>query len=305
MALLQRIGCTSAKSFGHFGSNMFSFSAIISANRTTYNLATAATSAGWNGVIPFKANITINSGVVVSGTGVAANASAITLINLPTNSIITINNNGTIVGSGGVVGTNNNGGAAAIPYPGNPTSVTPINFATGYNSTGYPIGPGAGGSTPGNNNYGGSGTGGAGGNGGAAIYLANSRVYLIINNSSTGIITGGGGGGGGQAGNNAAGGAGGNGGFCILEGGSHFAIIANNLAGGIIASGGGGSGGWGNRSTNDGIGGRPGFAATNQYVSGATGGNYGGNGTPLGIASNNTGTTLINTAGQFTLSPAV
>ena len=63
-----------------------------------------------------------------------------------------------------------------------------------------------------------------------------------------------------------------------------------------------GSGGWGNRLYNDGIGGRPGYAATNDP---AGTGNYGGNGISPGLATNNTGTTLVNTTGTFTLSPAV
>ena len=80
-----------------------------------------------------------------------------------------------------------------------------------------------------------------------------------------------------------------------------FGIGIFSITGVIIASGGGGSGGWGNRYENDGIGGRPGYPATN-WPSGI--GNYGGNGSSPGLATNNTGTSLINTTGQFTLSPA-
>jgi hypothetical protein len=300
MPLLHRTGGMGAKGFGLTSVNTFSFIATISSNTSSYNLATAATAAGWNGIAPIIASVTINSGVVVSGTG--NNTSSAFVINgLPEKSIITINNSGTVTGSGGSAGSNGSG-AGTSPYPGNPTSVTPITYANGYNGTGYPTGYGAGGSTPGYNYYSGGGAPGgtSGGTGTNAIYLA-SNVTLIINNSSTGLIVGGGGGGGGQAGNNAGGGAGGAGGYLIQETGSHPAVIVNNTSGGIVASGGGGSGGWGNREQNDGIGGRPGYAATNDP---GGQGNYGGNGISPGLATNNTGNTLVNTTGTFTLSPA-
>jgi hypothetical protein len=301
MPLIIKTGGMSARGFGFTTSPYFNFRSTISSNISTYNLYSAVIAAGWNGVTPINAIITINSGVVVSGTGTGS-SSAILLSNLSEKSIVTINNSGTIAGSGGAAGSNGSG-AGTSPYPGNPTSVTPITFSTGYNSTGYPTGYGAGGSTPGYNYYSGGGAPGgtAGSVGGSAIYLS-SNAQLIINNASSGIIVGGGGGGGGQAGNNAGGGSGGNGGYLIQETGSHPIAIANNISGGILASGGGGTGGWGNRYENDGIGGRPGYPGTN-WPSGL--GNYGGNGISSGLATNNTSNTLINTTGTFTLSPAV
>jgi hypothetical protein len=303
MPLNLTTGGMSARGFGFTTQGYYNLALTIASNTSSYNVYNAAIAAGWTGTNPLNLNLTINSGVTVSGTGNNTSA-AIVLNNLFAKSIITINNNGTVVGNGGAAGFNNNGGAAAIPYPGNPTSVTPINFPNAYTGTGYPIGPGAGGSTPGNNNYSGSGTGGAGTAGGSALYLA-SNVYLILNNSASSIFVGGGGGAGGQAGNNAGGGAGANGGYCIEETGTHPIAIVNNVSGGVIASGGGASGGWGNRSTNDGVGGKPGYGATHENPAGPVGGNYGGDGISPGLATNNTGTTLINTTGQFTLSPAV
>lgn len=298
-------GGMSARGFGFGTSNFFSTSATISSNTSNYDVRTAALSAGWNGVTTLRFKITINAGVTVSGTGNGTSC-AIILSSLPKNSIITINNSGTVVGSAGSDGykTSNSG---AVSYPGNYTGsfVTPT-FPNGYNGTGYPTGPGAGGSTPGYNYFSGgtSPSAGSGSAGGNAIYLA-SNVYLIINNAATGIMVGGGGGGGGQAGNNAGGGSGGNGGYFIEETGSHPAAIANNISGGVIASGGGGSPGWGNRYENDGIAGRPGYASTYLNPPGSVGGNVGTNGTSPGLATNNTSTALINTTGQFTLSPAV
>jgi hypothetical protein len=287
----------------------FRFAATITSAfpyvRNTYTLRDAAIAAGWSGTSKLNATITIPDYMTILGTGNNTSA-AINLAGLTTNSFVTINNNGIIVGSGGAAGykTSNSN---AVSYPGNYVGsfVTPT-FANGYTGTGYPVGPGAGGSTPGYNYSSGGTTPGAGSGsaGGSAIYLA-SNISLIINNSGT--LVGGGGGAGGQAGNNAGGGGGGNGGYLIEETGSHAAVIAVNSsnAGSILASGGGGSGGWGNRYENDGIGGLPGFPATNLYPGGNVGGNYGGNGISPGLATNNTGTTLINTSGTFTLSPAV
>lgn len=304
MPLNLTTGGMSARGFGFTTQGYYNLTLTISSNTSNYNVYNAAIAAGWTGTNPLNLVLNINSGVTVSGTGTGTSA-AIICNNLFSKSIVTINNSGTVVGSGGAVGYNNNGGAAAIPYPGNYVGsfVTPT-FANGYNGTGYPTGPGAGGSTPGYNYYGGSGTGGPGSAGGTALYLA-SYAYIILNNSASGIFVGGGGGAGGQAGNNAGGGAGGNGGYCIEETGSHPIAIANNTSGGVIASGGGASGGWGNRYENDGIGGRPGYGATHENPAGPVGGNYGGDGISPGLATNNTGNTLINTTGTFTLSPAV
>lgn len=302
MPFLARRAVAAAQGFGLTSTNTFSFIATIASNTTSYNLASQATAAGWNGVAQLRANITINNGVVVSGTG-NNTSSAIVINGLSEKSIITINNNGTVVGSGGSAGTKtSNSGAQS--YPGNYAGsfVTP-NYANNYAGTGYPTGPGAGGSSPGWNVFSGGTSPGAGSGtaGGSALYLA-SKVYLIINNGATGLFTGGGGGAGGQAGNNASGGSGANGGFCIEETGSHFIAIANNTAGGIISSGGGGSPGWGNRFEGDGVGGRPGNNGIIYVLSVA---NFGAVGISPGLATNNTGTSLINTAGQFTLSAAV
>lgn len=246
--------------------------------------------------------LVVNSGVTVSST--STSTAAISIIGLDSNDTVTINNNGTIYGAGGAVGSVAAGGLTAQSYPGNysGTFVRP-NYTNGYNGTGYPTGPGAGGSTPGYNYYPGSpysgGNGGAGGNGGPAISLG-SNTLLIINN--TGTLVGGGGGAGGQSFNNASGGRGGDGGYVLVYSGAHPAVVVNNSGSGLVASGGGASGGWGNRYEGDGIGGRPGFSATTYLP---TGGGSGGSGNSPGLSSNNTGTTRIDTVGTFTISPLV
>jgi len=277
----------------------------ITQSSNTQNVAISPASLGSN-YVAGKTNFfyNVNAGIVVSASNTAT--PAVTFSGFVAGDTITINNYGTIVGGGGAAGSNNNGGAAAQPYPGNYVGsfVTPT-FTNGYNGTGYPTGPGAGGSTPGYNYYGGSGSGGSGSPGGTALYFSNvGATNISINNYSTGLITGGGGGAGGQAGNNSGGGAGGNGGYALDYTGNHAIITLINSTGGIVASGGGASGGWGNRYENDGIGGRPGYAATHLNPAGSVGGNYGGDGISPGLAPNNTGTTLVNTAGTFTFSPA-
>ena len=302
MPLNLTTGSMSARGFGFATQGYYTLALTIASNTSNYDVRTAALAAGWTGTNPLNLTLNINSGVTVSGTGTGTGA-AIIVNNVLTNSIITINNSGTVVGSAGSAGykTSNSG---AVSYPGNYTGsfVTPT-FPNNYGGTGYPTGPGAGGSSPGYNYYSGgtSPSAGSGSAGGTALYLA-SNVYLILNNSATGIFVGGGGGAGGQAGNNAGGGSGANGGYCIEETGSHPIAIANNISGGVIASGGGGSPGWGNRYEGDGVGGRPGNPGI-VYVLSV--GNFGSVGSSPGLATNNTSNTLINTTGQFTLSPAV
>lgn len=312
MPLLQRTGGMGAKGFGLTSVNTFSFIATISSNTTSYNLATAATAAGWNGVAPLIANVTINNGVVVSGTG-NGTSSAFVINGLSEKSIITINNNGTVVGVNGTHGYGtNNGGYDYTWSDGSPpatlnSSTSSFVYMVGsvpygnYSNTQYYLGNGFGGSLPNYDYYSGgtSGNAGAGSAGGTALYLA-SNVSVIINNGATGLFVGGGGGSGGQAGNNSSGGVGGAGGYLIEETGSHPAVIANNTSGGILASGGGGAGGWGNRYEGEGHGGYYGASAVqfNWTGAGATAG------ISSGLATNNTGTTIVNTAGTSTLSPA-
>lgn len=270
----------------------------VTASSANLNLFSAAGSP----TSPIMLKVTVNAGVTISSSSTAA--AALDISSFATGSYIQLINNGTIVGGGGAVGSVAAGGLTAQSYPGNYNGafVKP-NYTNGYNGTGYPTGPGAGGSTPGYNYYPGSpysgGNGGNGGAGGAAIGL-NCNVTLAIYNTAT--IVGGGGGAGGQAFNNSGGGRGGDGGYVITYAGSHPAVTAVNTSTGLIASGGGASGGWGNRYEGDGIGGRPGFAGSTYLP---TGGGSGGSGNSPGMAANNTGTTRIASAGTYTLSPAV
>jgi hypothetical protein len=156
------------------------FNGTISANTTNYDIRAAAISAGWDGVTPLTATITINSGVFVgststSGFSIDSNSSG----SFPVGTTISIVNNGTIVGCGG------DGGAG-----GNATSTAPSTQGVTAGSTG--------------------------GTGGTAI---RARCPISITNNGIISAGGGGGGGGGAAarasssvGNACEGGGGGGGG---------------------------------------------------------------------------------------------
>jgi hypothetical protein len=77
----------------------FLFFRTITTDQTDYNLYNQMVAAGWNGQTPVLVDLTINAGVVIgasSNTGYAFQVSSI-----PSNSNISITNNGYIVGKGG------------------------------------------------------------------------------------------------------------------------------------------------------------------------------------------------------------
>lgn len=275
MPLLQRTGGMGAKGFGLTSVNTFSFIATISSNTSSYNLATQATSAGWNGVAPLIAFITVNSGVSVSGTGNTTSSALILPSSIPTKSIITLTNNGTIYGAGGAGG-----------YTG---------AGSKYEESGNTDGVGEGGDVP-NNPYGTNGasiSGTNGSNGYTAIYMATNCTFKIYN---YGTITGGGGGAGGNGGNNTAGGNGGNGGIALVETGTPTVTLYNQTSA-IFGGGGGGGSGWGNRDAGSTAGGSIGNNAT---ITNNGGGIFGSQGS-AGRSSTNNATTLFNSAGTYSL----
>ena len=77
----------------------FVFNVTIASNVSNYDLYTQATAAGWNGTTPLNSTVTINSGVEVTSTSTSLPAFQIN--NIPTNSSLTLINNGYIVGKGG------------------------------------------------------------------------------------------------------------------------------------------------------------------------------------------------------------
>ena len=276
MPLLHRGGGMGAKGFGLTSVNTFSFTATISSNTTSYNLATQATAAGWNGVAPIIASITVNNSISLSGTGNTTSSALILPSTIPTKSIITLTNNGSIFGSGGAGGSG---------------------FASIVQEAGNVDGIGEGGDVP-SNPYGDAGGyppvgGSAGSDGYTAIYMATACTFNIYN---YGTITGGGGGAGGNGGNNASGGSGGNGGVALVETGSPTVNLYNQ-SGATFGGGGGGGSGWGNRVAGSTAGGAIGVAAT---ITNNGGGGFGSQGS-AGRSSTNNATTLFSGAGTHSL----
>lgn len=186
----------------------FVFSPVISADVSNYNLRNAAIAAGWDGVSPLIATVTINSGIVVSAN--ATNQYAFdTGTGFPAGSALALVNDGYIVGMGGAGAVNPTTlGAAGGP-------ALRAQFATSITNNGTIAGGGGGG---------GKGTSSTGSGGGGRTGRTASAGYV----SGT-FATGGAGhhGGGGDGGAGGTTGPGGNG----------------ELGAGYY--GGGGGGGWG------------------------------------------------------------
>ena len=202
---------------------VFTTAYTISVDTTNLNLITLLTSLGWDGIVPVRMDVTINSGIVVSSNNTAIPALAIGSA-LPSGSIVRIYNYGYIIGMGGAGGNGNTGhidtsggkysgmimdtpytsglpGGPAIVYSGTLPAASPIQLF----------------------NYGTIGGGGGGGGG----------AYSVVQVSSPG-------GGGGQTGRTNSAGGGGN-----------FGSYPGTFAGagpGLVPSGHGNSGpggGWG------------------------------------------------------------
>lgn len=94
-----------------FSGGGFAFAPTLTGMVADYNLNTAAIAAGWDGIRPLIATVTIAAGAIVYGASTAAGAAAFTVPALPDGSLVTIVRNGSIIGRGGAGGT---GGGATI-----------------------------------------------------------------------------------------------------------------------------------------------------------------------------------------------
>jgi len=232
------------------------FSYTFSSNTQEVDLNTTLTSAGWNGSDVVL--VTINSGVYIWSD---STSTAALTISSALNGLLTITNNGYIIGKGGA-GSFTAGAAGGAAIANSATGVTLTNASSAFIAGG---GGGGGGGIQ--DNHGGAGGGGAGGgagggsNGGAGGSLGqaggDSDVASYGGSAATGGGAGGGGGGGDYEGSNkfsqsgagggrilpGTGGSGGNtsGGYTGANGGS--AGSAGSNASGLAAGGGGG--GWG------------------------------------------------------------
>lgn len=167
----------------------FTFSATISANTQNYNVATAATAAGWNRTEALFARVTVNGGVVVGSN--STGSYAFTIPSLPANSTVTLVCDGYIVGCGGAGGVGGSIDASA----GNIGLTGGSNGGPGLLCQ-YPT------TLEGSGQIGGGGGGGGGGGSG-------SETVKSPSGPSKYAYYGGGGGGGGAGYNSGAGGAGG------------------------------------------------------------------------------------------------
>lgn len=209
-------------------SSAFNFNATISANTTDYNLATAMTAAGWNGIDRVIATVTVNSGVYLGSS--STSTPALTVGTLPAASTVLITNNGFILGKGGngAVPNSSNGSpggpALTIQYA---TTITNNNIiGGGGGGGGYGCGAGAfDGKTRYSYMLGGGAGGGAGylaGSGGTVSGTRQNSVIAFVSatNGSSGTFTAGGSGG-------------------VGDYGFAFGVSPNSY----MQSGGGGSGG--------------------------------------------------------------
>lgn len=156
------------------------FAFTISSDTNNFNLRTQLVSAGWDQTNPFRAVITINSGIVLGSANTSSYSLDTGTTAFPTHSFLEIVNNGYIVGAGGN-GASGYGDDELRPgLPGGPA--IRLNLQTIITNNNI-IGGGGGGS--GRSGYGGdNGGGGAGGagriigyNGGATLATNGTLTY--------------------------------------------------------------------------------------------------------------------------------
>lgn len=228
-------------------SNQFTYT--VSANQTNFCMRAGAVSAGWNG--SSKLVVNINSCVVVSANGTGSFGAYIQG-SFPGG--ITLNNNGYILGMGGLAGSGGSYefGGGSSGSNGGPALY--VRSAVTINNTGV-IGGGGGGGGGGGWGYsstscccyyGGGGGGGGGrtgstnssGGGGGAERPAGGSGSA---GASGTFSSGGGGGGGGSSGHGAVGGTGGSGGTWGSSGGTGASGAGGYSHSGGFSGGGGGA----------------------------------------------------------------
>lgn len=135
----------------------------VPSNVNNFNMKSAAINAGWDQTSPLKLTVTINSGVVVGSSTIAA-ASFSTGSNFPVGTELSLINNGSILGKGGngSSGAWWNGGPVNPPENGGPGLNAGQTLAITNNGT---IAGGGGGGGGGGSNGSAGGSGGGGGQG--------------------------------------------------------------------------------------------------------------------------------------------
>lgn len=249
------------------GPQIFQFVKTISSNIQGYNLRNDLLANGWDGVIPVDAQITVNSGVYVWSDNISI--AAFTTGSLVADSVISIVNNGYIIGRGGNGGNSNPVDTFGVTPPAAQAggSAINLNYPVSITNNSYIAGGGGGG----RGGYSAGGGGAGGGTGGTAFAGTQSQ-------------TGGAGGAPGSAGSNGSNitggsydrkGSGGGGGRIIPgTGGAGGENTAASMYGRGGQEGGGGGGGIGDDddwSFGGGGGGRAGGGTGGSGITGVTG----------------------------------
>lgn len=195
----------------------FVFRQTISSDATNYVLRNAAITAGWDGIVPLDAEVTVSSGIVLSAdsTGQYAFDTGVTF---PAGTTLALINNGFVIGMGGA-------GGAAYTAGSNGGPALRAQYAIGIDAAGGVIGGGGGGG-------GGDKSGGGGGRSGRTDAAGASGGA-----SGTFSSGGSGGSGGGAGGTTGPGGAGSPG----VSGGGGGGWGASGGTTGIYAGGTGGA----------------------------------------------------------------
>lgn len=243
---------------GYGKANEFTFT--ISSSTQEANLATLATSAGWNGNAPLICNI--NSGVYVWSDDLS---DAGLLINGSYPNGLIVNNSGLVMGKGGASGVGYSAADKAGQPGGDAIEISTSSTVTINNNSGAYIGGGGGGGSP--FSAGGGAGGGAGGARGEYNHAYGGQGGTIGNSGQNGNDPYG------QGRPVAIGGGAGGGGGGVDNGG----YVRRGAGGGRVFPGSGGGGGAGNVG-NGGAGGSAGNNGSNGGYHGYYGGGGGGGG---------------------------
>ena len=169
----------------------FVFRQTISSDATNYVLRNAAITAGWDGIVPLDAEVTVSSGIVLSAdsTGQYAFDTGVTF---PAGTTLALINNGFVIGMGGAGGASYTAGSNGGP-------ALRAQYAIGIDAAGGVIGGGGGG-----------GGGNKGGGGGGRSGRTDAAGGVGTGNGTSGTFSSGGSGGssGGAGGTTGPGGAG-------------------------------------------------------------------------------------------------
>lgn len=183
----------------------FVFRQTISSDATNYVLRNAAITAGWDGIVPLDAEVTVASGIVLSAdsTGQYAFDTGATF---PAGTTLALINNGFVIGMGGA-------GGAAYTAGSNGGPALRAQYAIGIDAAGGVIGGGGGG---GGGNKGGGGGGRSGRTNAAGGVGTGNGTSGTFSSGGSGDAGAGGGGDWGASGGTAGSYAGGTGGAAVV-----------------------------------------------------------------------------------------